>query len=83
MVSITVGGEYFPILQDHCISKAQIKVADTVDQHHAIDIIGGFYVSGQVWDEELCGGIFIYCVADEAGKFFFYKSIATVSWSTL
>ena len=30
MGNIAVGSEYLPILRDRCISKVQIKVADTV-----------------------------------------------------
>ena len=48
MGNIAVGSEYFPIIQYHCISKVQRKVADTVDEHHAPGVIYGCAVSGYV-----------------------------------
>ena len=46
--SIAVGGEYLTIPGDHCISKMKSKVSDTLDEHHASDVIGGYYVAGKV-----------------------------------
>ena len=45
MCNIAVGSEYFLILKDQCISKVHIKVADTVDEHHATGIIYGCSVA--------------------------------------
>ena len=47
MVNISVGSEYFPILRDHCISKVQRKVSDSVDEHHSPGVIDGCVVAGK------------------------------------
>ena len=47
MENIAIGSEYLPILQNHCISEVQSKVAGTVDDHHAPGVIDGCDVAGQ------------------------------------
>ena len=48
MGNISVGSEYLPILQNHCISKVQSKVADAVNGHNAPGVLDGCAVAGHV-----------------------------------
>ena len=69
MVNITVGWEYLSIQLGNCITKDHIKVADTLDDNHAPDIIDEYYVSGWVWYKEDYGRIFIHCGSDNVVKY--------------
>ena len=47
-INIAVGSEYLPIIWDHCISKVQSKLSDTVDDNHYPGVIDGCAVAGKV-----------------------------------
>ena len=44
--NFSVGGKYLTIPCDYCILKAQIILDDTVDVHHAPDVISGCAIIG-------------------------------------
>ena len=46
--NISIGSEYFTILQDPYIYTVQIKVSDTVDENHEPGGIDGCAIVGQV-----------------------------------
>ena len=69
-----VGGEYFLILWNYCITKPQITVAEKVDENHEAGVISGCAVAGYVWYKEGRGGNFIHFVEDRFSKYFGLES---------
>ena len=76
MGNIYVGGKYFPIPWYHYILKAQIKLSDIMNEHHATYVIAGCSVVCQVWHEEGFGRNFIHCGSDDVFKYFGLEKIS-------
>ena len=76
MGEVSTGSEYSPILGNHYIPKAQIKLSDIMNEHHATYVISGCSVTCQVWHEEGFGRNFIHCGSDDVFKYFGLERIS-------